>query len=64
MKPITENIIEASAIEILHSHGWEYINGKNISSEGLSLSQTSRISCRQFNRMKPDINYNNKLKLY
>jgi hypothetical protein len=23
MKPITENIIEASAIEILQSHGWE-----------------------------------------
>jgi len=35
MKPITENIIEASAIEILQSQGWEYVNGKEISPEGL-----------------------------
>ncbi|MGB4850217.1 MAG: type I restriction endonuclease subunit R, partial [Saprospiraceae bacterium] len=27
MKPITENIIEASAIEILQSLGWEYVPG-------------------------------------
>ena len=27
MKPITENIIEESAIEILQSHGWEYVPG-------------------------------------
>ncbi|MBI2967729.1 MAG: hypothetical protein HYY40_07945 [Bacteroidetes bacterium] len=26
MKPITENIIEESAIEILASQGWEYAN--------------------------------------
>ena len=35
MKPITENIIEESAIEILQSQGWEYVNGKEISPEGL-----------------------------
>ncbi len=35
MKPITENIIEESAIEILQSQGWEYANGKEISPEGL-----------------------------
>ena len=35
MKPITENIIEASAIEILQSLGWVYVNGKEISPEGL-----------------------------
>lgn len=35
MKPITENIIEQSAIEILQSQGWEYANGKEISPEGL-----------------------------
>lgn len=35
MKPITENIIEESAIEILLSQGWEYANGKEISPEGL-----------------------------
>ncbi len=30
MKPITENIIEQSAIEILQTQGWEYANGKEI----------------------------------
>ncbi len=35
MKPITENHIEQSAIEILQSHGWDYVNGKAISPEGL-----------------------------
>ena len=35
MKPITENIIEESAIEILQSQGWEYANEKEISPEGL-----------------------------
>lgn len=35
MKPITENIIEESAIEILQLQGWEYANGKEISPEGL-----------------------------
>ncbi|MCA6469358.1 MAG: type I restriction endonuclease subunit R [Chitinophagaceae bacterium] len=34
-RPITENIIEESAIEILQSQGWEYANGKEISPEGL-----------------------------
>jgi type I restriction enzyme R subunit len=35
LKPITENIIEQSAIEILQSLGWEYVNGKEISPDGL-----------------------------
>jgi len=35
MKPITENIIEESAIEILQSQGWEYANGRDLSPEGL-----------------------------
>jgi type I restriction enzyme R subunit len=35
LKPITENIIEESAIEILQSQGWDYVNGKEISPEGL-----------------------------
>lgn len=35
MKLISENIIEESAIEILQSQGWEYVNGKEISPEGL-----------------------------
>ena len=35
MKPITEYIIEASPIEILQSQGWEYANGRKLSTEGL-----------------------------
>ncbi|HMI79319.1 MAG TPA: type I restriction endonuclease, partial [Ferruginibacter sp.] len=35
MKPITENIIEQSAIELLQQQGWEYANGKELSPEGL-----------------------------
>ena len=35
MKPITENIIEQSAIELLQSQGWEYANGRELSPEGL-----------------------------
>lgn len=31
MKPITENIIEQSAIEILQSQGWEYLHGYHCS---------------------------------
>lgn len=35
MKPITENIIEETAIQMLQAQGWEYANGKEISPEGL-----------------------------
>lgn len=35
MKPINENIVEESAIELLQSKGWEYANGKELSPEGL-----------------------------
>lgn len=41
MKPITENIIEESAIEILQSQGWGYVNGKEISPEGLYCERDS-----------------------
>lgn len=41
MKPITENIIEESAIEILQSQGWDYVNGKEISPEGLYCERES-----------------------
>jgi len=41
MKPITENIIEESAIEILQSQGWDYVNGKEISPEGLFCERES-----------------------
>ncbi|OIR07660.1 type-1 restriction enzyme R protein [mine drainage metagenome] len=35
MKPITENIIEESAIELLQTQGWQYTNGRDISPEGV-----------------------------
>ena len=33
MKPITENLIEESAIEILQSQGWDYVHGLTIAPE-------------------------------
>jgi type I restriction enzyme R subunit len=41
LKPITENIIELSSIEILQSLGWQYVNGKEISPEGLFCERDS-----------------------
>ncbi len=41
MKPISENIIEQSAIEILQSQGWDYALGKEISPEGLFCERDS-----------------------
>jgi hypothetical protein len=40
MKPITENIIEQSAIEILQSQGWEYANlsACNAQADGKEIS--------------------------
>lgn len=52
MKPITENIIEASAIEILQSQGWEYANGKEISPEGLFCERESFGEVILINRLR------------
>ena len=41
MKPITENIIEESAIEYLQAFGWQYLNGKEISPEGIFCERDS-----------------------
>ena len=41
MKPITENIIEKSATEFLQSIDWKYVNGKEISPEGLFCERES-----------------------
>jgi type I restriction enzyme R subunit len=41
MKPINENIIEQSAIEILQLQGWDYVNGRDISPEGLFCERDS-----------------------
>ncbi len=54
-KPITENIIEASAIEILQSQGWEYANGKDISPEGLFCERESFSQIILINRLRSAI---------
>lgn len=52
MKPITENIIEESAIEILQLQGWDYTNGKEISPEGLFCERESFEQIILINRFK------------
>ena len=52
MKPITENIIEESAIEILQLQGWEYANGKEISPEGLFCERENYSQIVLVNRLK------------
>lgn len=52
MKPITENIIEESAIEILQSQGWEYANGKEISPEGLFCERENYSQIVLTNRLR------------
>lgn len=54
-KPITENIIEESAIEILQSQGWEYANGKEISPEGLFCERESFTQIVLVNRLRNSI---------
>ncbi|MEI6766970.1 MAG: type I restriction endonuclease subunit R [Bacteroidota bacterium] len=55
MKPITENIIEASAIEILQSQGWEYANGKELSPEGLFCERENYQQILLTNRLRSAI---------
>jgi type I restriction enzyme R subunit len=52
LKPITENIIEESAIEILQSQGWEYANGKEISPEGLFCERENYSQIVLVNRLR------------
>lgn len=52
MKPITENIIEESTIEILQSQGWEYANGKEISPEGLFCERENYSQIVLTNRLR------------
>jgi type I site-specific restriction-modification system R (restriction) subunit len=54
-KPITENIIEQSAIEILQSQGWEYANGKEISPEGLFCERENFSQVVLLNRLRTAI---------
>ncbi|RWZ85875.1 MAG: type I restriction endonuclease subunit R [Hydrotalea sp. AMD] len=54
-KPITENIIEQSAIEILQSQGWEYANGKEISPEGLFCERENFSQIVLINRLRTAI---------
>lgn len=52
MKPITENIIELTAIEILQSQGWGYAFGKEISPEGLFCERESFSQVVLINRLR------------
>ncbi|QOJ30063.1 MAG: type I restriction endonuclease subunit R [Ignavibacteriales bacterium] len=52
MKPITENIIEHSAIEILQELGWGYVPGKDISPEGLFCERESFSEIVLVNRLR------------
>lgn len=54
-KPITENIIEESAIEILQSQGWDYANGKEISPEGLFCERENFSQIVLLNRLRTAI---------
>jgi type I restriction enzyme, R subunit len=54
-KPITENIIEMTAIEILQSQGWEYANGKEISPEGLYCERENFSQVVLVNRLRKAI---------
>jgi type I restriction enzyme R subunit len=52
MKPITENIIEQSAIEIIQSLGWNYAYGKEISPEGLYCERENFSQVVLVNRLR------------
>lgn len=54
-RPITENIIEQSAIEILQTQGWEYANGKEISPEGLFCERDNFSQIVLLNRLRTAI---------
>lgn len=51
-KPITENIIEHSALEILQELGWSYVLGKDISPEGLYCERESFSDMVLVNRLR------------
>lgn len=55
MKPITENIIEQSAIEILQSQGWDYVNGKEISPEEIFCERENFSQIILLNRLRTTI---------
>lgn len=54
-KAITENIIEQSAIEILQGLGWAYVNGKEISPEGIFCERDSFSQIVLVNRLRDAI---------
>ena len=55
MKPITENIIEESAIELLQSRGWDYANGAALSIEGLFCERENYRQIILTNRLRKAI---------
>lgn len=52
MKPLTEHIIEQSALEILQAQGWDYAHGKDISPEGLFCERESFSQVVLLNRLR------------
>lgn len=55
MKPITENIIELSAIEQLQTQGWEYANGRDLSPEGMFCERDNYQQIILTNRLRSTI---------
>ena len=55
MKPITENIIEQSAIEQLQTQGWEYANGRELSPEGIFCERENYQQIVLTNRLRSTI---------
>lgn len=53
--PLSENIIEISAIEILQSHGWKYVNGRDISPEGMFCERESFSDVVLINRLRESV---------
>ncbi len=54
-KPITENIIEQSAIELLQLQGWAYANGRELSPEGLFCERENYQQIILTNRLRTAI---------
>lgn len=55
MKPLTEHIIEQSALEILQAQGWDYVHGKEISPDGLFCERENFGQIVLLNRLRAAI---------
>jgi type I restriction enzyme R subunit len=55
LKPLTEHIIEQSALEILQAQGWDYVHGKEISPDGLFCERENFGQIVLLNRLRAAI---------